>query len=395
MTRAIRPLQQACITGVGLSDVGRALYRDPADLAIEGCLRAISDAGLDRADVDGLGAFLSGDGSTPALEVQEALDLELEWFVTTGIGPSQLSALFEAVMAVETGRVRHAVVFHASCEGSARKRLGKGNALPGSADATPARAAGMREHWLPYGAPSAGNFISMFARRHFHEYGTTREQMAQIPLVQRRNAMLNERAIYASELTIEDYLGARMISDPFCLYDCDVPIDFCSALVISRLDATSGLARKPILIDALGTSMHSRASWTQFDDLTTMMLRDAAASLWKHTDLRPSDVDIAMLYDGFSFIAMAWLEALGFCGKGESGPFIEGGKRISIDGELPVNTYGGQLSAGRMHGWGYIPEACTQLWGEGGARQVPGDPSVAVIGAGGGIYAGAVLLTTS
>jgi acetyl-CoA acetyltransferase len=102
-----------------------------------------------------------------------------------------------------------------------------------------------------------------------------------------------------------------------------------------------------------------------------------------------------MLYDGFSFIAMAWLEALGFCGKGESGPFIEDGKRISLDGELPINTYGGQLSGGRMHGWGYVPEACVQLWGEGGSRQVPGGPAVAAVGVGGGIYAGALLLTRS
>jgi len=395
MTSGTRSLHQACITGIGMSQIGRSLFRDPVELAIEASLAAVGSAGLDRTDIDGLAAFLSGAGSVAALEVQDALGLELEWFATNGIGPSQLSALFDAIMAVETGRVRHALVFHASCEGSARKHLGRGGALPGSADETPARAAGMREHWLPYGAPSAGNFISMYARRHFEEFGTTREQMAQIAIVQRRNAALNPDAIYRAELTMADYLGSRMISDPFCLYDCDVPIDFGSALIVSRLDACSGLAKPPILIDALGMAIRSRSSWSQFDDLTTMMMRDAAASLWEHTDLRPADVDVAMLYDGFSFITMAWLEALGFCERGESGPFIEGGKRISLDGELPINTYGGQLSGGRMHGWGYVPEACVQLWGEGGVRQVPGAPAVAAVGVGGGIYAGALLLTKS
>jgi acetyl-CoA acetyltransferase len=136
-------------------------------------------------------------------------------------------------------------------------------------------------------------------------------------------------------------------------------------------------------------------SWDQFDDLSTMVLRDVGADLWTHTDLSPADVDVAQIYDGFSFIAMAWLEALGFCGKGESGPFIDGGSRISLDGQLPINTNGGQLSSGRMHGWGYLPEACAQLWGEGGQRQVPNDPEVAVVASGGGIFAGAMLLTRS
>ncbi len=124
-----------------------------------------------------------------------------------------------------------------------------------------------------------------------------------------------------------------------------------------------------------------------------MALRDAGAMLWERTDLTPADVDVAQLYDGFSFIALTWLESLGFCGKGEGGPFIEGGKRIALDGEIPLNTNGGQLSGGRLHGYGFLHEACLQLWGEGGARQVPSGPEVAVAAAGGGPLAGCLLLT--
>jgi acetyl-CoA acetyltransferase len=124
-----------------------------------------------------------------------------------------------------------------------------------------------------------------------------------------------------------------------------------------------------------------------------MALRDASAMLWQRTDLKPSDVDVAELYDGFSFITLAWLEALGFCGKGEGGPFIDGGTRIALGGELPLNTHGGQLSAGRLHGYGFLHEACLQLWGRGDERQVPGDPEVAVVGAGGGPLGGCLLLT--
>jgi acetyl-CoA acetyltransferase len=246
---------------------------------------------------------------------------------------------------------------------------------------------------LPFGAASAANWIAMFAQRHFHEYGTTREQMAQIALNARKNAALNPNAIYRDPMSMEDYFDARMITSPFCLYDCDAPCDGGTAFIISRLDAAHDLRRKPIRIEAVGTALHGRPSWDQFDDLTTMALRDAGPMMWSRTDLRPSDVDIAELYDGFSFITMAWLEALGFCGKGESGSFIEGGQRIALDGELPLNTNGGQLSAGRLHGYGFFHEACVQLWGEGGDRQVPGNPEVAVAAAGGGPLAGCLLLT--
>ena len=139
--------------------------------------------------------------------------------------------------------------------------------------------------------------------------------------------------------------------------------------------------------------MRGRPSWHQFDDLTRMAARDAAAMLWSRTDLKPRDVDIAELYDGFSFLTIVWLEALGFCPKGEGGRFIEGGKCIALDGELPLNTNGGQLSAGRLHGYGFLHEACIQLRGEAGFRQVVPQPQVTAVGVGGGPLGGCVLLT--
>jgi len=390
--RSAVTLKDVCISGVGSSEVGRALFRHPTDLAIEGCLAAIADAGLTRDDIDGAAAFHI-EGSAGVMDIIDAMGLEVGWFADQSIGPSQISAIFEAIMAVQTGRARHVLVFHSSCEGSVRQTLGRGGTLPGSATATPERIGGPQEWWLPFGAPSAGNHIAMYAQRHFHLYGTTREQLAQIPLVQRANAARFEQGIYRDPLTMEDYLSARMITEPFCLLDCDIPIDFCSAVIVSAADSMSGLRKPGIRVEATSTALRSRASWDQFDDLSTMVLRDSGADLWRHTDLRPADVDVAEIYDGFSFIALVWLEALGFCGRGEGGPFIEGGTRIALDGELPINTNGGQLSSGRKHGWGYLPEACIQLWGEGGERQVPNDPEVAVVASGGGIYAGSMLLT--
>ncbi|HEX5367653.1 MAG TPA: thiolase family protein, partial [Acidimicrobiales bacterium] len=245
---------------------------------------------------------------------------------------------------------------------------------------------------IPFRAYSAANWLALYAQRHFHEFGTTREQLGMISVNARRNAGLNPKAIYRQPMSLEDYLGARMITTPFGLYDCDVPVDGSTAVVVSRAEHRAGLDHPAARVEAVGTALRGRPSWDQWDDMTTMSARDAAAHLWTRTDLSPADVDVAELYDGFSFLAMVWLEALGFCGRGEGGPFVEGGQRIALHGEVPLNTHGGQLSAGRLHGYGFIHEACAQLRGEAGDRQVEG-AEVAVVSNGGGPIAGALLLT--
>jgi acetyl-CoA acetyltransferase len=196
-------------------------------------------------------------------------------------------------------------------------------------------------------------------------------------------------------MTMDDYLGARMIATPLGLYDCDVPADGSVAVVLSHADTVPDLDHPPVRVDAIGSALHGRDSWDQRADLTTMAAFDAARMLWSRTDLTPADVDVAELYDGFSYLTLQWLEALGFCEHGESGGYVEGGGRISPDGQLPLNTHGGQLSAGRLHGYGYLHEACVQLLGRAGDRQVSGPPEVAVVGTGGGPLGGCLLLTTT
>ena len=164
-------------------------------------------------------------------------------------------------------------------------------------------------------------------------------------------------------------------------------------MVVSHADYAPDVPRPAPHVNAIGTAMRGRPSWDQFDDMTTFSARDAAASMWERTDLRPDRRDVAELYDGFSILTMVWLEELGFCPKGESGPFVEGGQRIALDGAVPLNTSGGQLSAGRLHGFGILHEACLQLRGDGGVRQVAGPPEVAAVAAGGGPIAGCMLLT--
>src|SRR5438270_2198253 len=160
-----------------------------------------------------------------------------------------------------------------------------------------------------------------------------------------------------------------MISYPLGLYDCDVPCDGATVVIVSRREATAGLRRQPLTIEGAGTALYERHTWDQRRDLTTMASHDAGDSMWETTSLRPGDVNFAQLYDGFSYLTVQWLEAMQFCEHGGAGKFIEGGERISLEGELPVNTNGGQLSGGRLHGFGFLHEACVQLWGEGGERR--------------------------
>jgi acetyl-CoA acetyltransferase len=398
--RAASGEHRAVVSGIGQSQIGRRIYRDPLELTIEAALAAIEDAGLTRADIDGVSTYpgamtvppgFSGVGVT---EIQDALRLDLNWFAGGVELPGQLGSVVNAVAAVAAGLADHVLCFRTVWEASAQGDQGRASVTAGGGGGGAYRATGFMQWTLPFGAPSAANWIGMMAQRHMYEFGTTREQLAQIALNGRANAARNPNAIYREPMTLDDYLAVRMVSTPLCLYDCDVPADGSTAVIVSRADSAPDLRKPPVRIEAMGSALHGRPSWDQFDDLTTMALRDAAAMMWDRTDLRPDDVDSTQVYDGFSFIALCWLEALGFCAHGEGGPWLAEGRPTARHASMPLNTHGGQLSAGRLHGYGFLHEACAQLWGEGGERQV-GAPEVAVAAAGGGPLASCFLLRRS
>ncbi|HUY63701.1 MAG TPA: thiolase family protein [Acidimicrobiales bacterium] len=392
--------RRAVISGIGQSAVGRRLGRTDLDLTVEAALAAIADAGLHRDDIDGLATYPGGGMGGAAFagptspDVQDALRLRLNWHDGGGEGPGQIRAVFAACLAVAAGLARHVLVYRTVTESTSQGAggrqgiagaIGEGRGVP--------RFGGSFQWMLPYGAVSAANWLALVAQRRVHDYGLRRDQLAQIALNGRRNAALNPNAVYREPLSLEDYLGARMITTPLCLYDCDAPCDGSTAVIVSHVDYAPDAPKPACHVHAIGTALRGRPSWDQFDDMTTMSARDAAASMWARADLGPQDVDVAQLYDGFSILTMVWLEELGFCAKGESGAFVEGGSRIARSGSLPLNTSGGQLSGGRLHGFGLLHEACVQLRGEGGDRQVTGDPEVAVVANGGGPIAGSMLLT--
>lgn len=386
-------LQKPVISGIGQSQIGRRLERSSYQLSIDAILAAIDDAGLQPSDIDGLATYPGpvveinpGFNGADLYEVQDGLGFELNWHMGVSQGPAQFMSVFAAATAVSAGLCKHAVVYRTTTEASAQsggKRRGH--------DESVKQAEGVLGWLLAAGTVTAVNWTAFYMHRHMQEYGTTKEHLGWVATTVRDHASRNPDAVFREPLTMDEYLAARMISSPLSLYDCDITLDGSMALIISATDTKDDL-RQWVGIEAVGSAMRHRPYWEHWPDLTTMATHDAAAHMWSQTDLKPSDVDTAQLYDAFSPFALFWLEAMGFCAPGESGPFVEGGTRIGLGGELPLNTFGGQLSAGRLHGWGYLVEAIRQLRDEAGARQVHG-ANVVVLGVGGGASAAAMLLT--
>lgn len=389
-----RPEDAAVISGVARSEVGRALHRSALDLAVEASLAAIADAGLTPSDIDGIATYPGGGVGPPGYagpgtdELAVALGLELTWQRGGPQGAGQLQPVVDAVAAVAAGLARHVLVYRSSIEATVAARFRDGSLAP-----PPPQPVGGPFAWLaPFDSSSPATWLAPYATAHMARFGTTREQLGAIAITARANARRASWSVRPEPITMDDYLAARPIATPLHLLDCDVPVDGSVAIVVSASDAVDDLAHPPVRFAALGAGAGFPPSWDQWPDLTTMAAHGAAASMWARTDLTVADLDVAQVYDGFSFLAVFWLEALGVCGHGDGGPFVEGGGRIALDGELPINTAGGQLSGGRLHAWGLLEEACRQLRGEAEGRQVA-DTEVAVVTAGGGPIAGCLLLT--
>ena len=387
--------RKVVISGIGMSAVGRRLDRNPLGLMVDACLAAIHDAGLAVGDIDGLSSYpgpsptLAGTSGGGVNNIEDVLRVRPVWFGSGMEGAGQTGAVVNAMLAVSAGLCRHVLCVRGVWE-STFQDLSRRGELRANA---PGRISGEMEGRLPFGAFSAGNWIAMMATRHMQAFGTTREQLGAIAVNARGNAARNPNAVYREPITMDDYLSARMVSTPFGLYDCDAPCDGAVAVVISSVDTIADLRAPLVAVEAVGTQLSERVSWDQGTLLHEPVLAGPAHHVWTRTDLTPSDVDVAEIYDGFTFNCLSWLELLGFCTVGEGGAFVEGGQRIALDGELPLNTHGGQLSAGRLHGWGFLHEACVQLRGEGGDRQVAGGPEVAILSSGGGHPGGVMLLT--
>jgi acetyl-CoA acetyltransferase len=387
------PEKQTAITGIGQSKISRGSDKSALSLSIDAALGAISNAGLARADIDGMATWPgdradgSGFSDVGIPQLQDALRLNLNWYSNASETAGQFGALFNAIGAISAGLARHVLVFRTMFEATARK-TGFANALNKPGD----RVRGGFAWYAPYHTYAAALQQALYFNRYVYESGIKPEQVAQIAINGRRNAALNPAAVYRAPITLDDYFAAPIIATPLRLFDCDVPIDGSTAIILSHRDAAKDGPNPLTWIEAVGSSMQYRNSWTQLDALATQAQPKVAEMMWNRTDFKPKDVDVAELYDGFAYHTLNWLENFGFCERFGAGDFVDGGTRIALDGELPINTNGGALSAGRMHAYGQVHEACTQLWGEGGARQVKGEPKVAALSTAGGPLAGCFLL---
>jgi acetyl-CoA acetyltransferase/uncharacterized OB-fold protein len=381
---------RVAITGIGQSKVGRRQMVDPVSLTVDAALRAVEDAGLTLDDIDGLSTYpgpsLPGFSEGGIAPVEEALQLRPTWVNGVAETPGQNGSMVAAMLAVASGLCRHVLCYRTVWQASYDALVRSGQWKP-----TVERATGFTEWRAPFGALSAASWIGCQASHYLHRYGVGRDALGWIAVNNRAMAARNPEALYRDPITLDDYYAARMVSTPFGLLDCDVPVDGAVAVIVSAVETAKDRPRPPVLVEAVGTQVLERLSWDQ-DTLTHLpQSLGPAAHLWTRTDLTPDDVDVAQLYDGFTFNALSWLEALGFCEPGGATDWLDGGRTIALDGRLPLNTSGGQLSAGRLHGYGFVREAVLQLRGEATGRQVQ-DAEVAVVTSGGGVPSGAILL---
>lgn len=385
--------KNTAITGIGISDVSRGADRSSLELTVDAALMAIQDAGLKRSDIDGIATWPGGDnnhsGFAPVSipNLQDALRLKLGWYSNGGESPGQYGAVFNAIGAIAAGYCRNVLIYRSMYEATARKSA-YANALIRADE----RMRGPFQDWAPYWVYSAALQQSVMFNLYVHKSGITPEQQAMVPINQRRNASLNPHAVYRTPITLDDYMTSPRIAGPLRIYDCDVPCDGSVAIIVSRRDIARDCRNPVIRIEAVGTCMQYRNNWSQLDALDTQAQPRVAEMMWSRTDLKPKDVDNAQLYDGFTFHTLNWLENFGFCERYGAGDFVEGGRRIALEGELPVNTGGGALSGGRLHAYSAVWEGCTQLWGRAGERQIRKEQRVCATSTAGGPLAGAMLL---
>jgi acetyl-CoA acetyltransferase len=233
--------------------------------------------------------------------------------------------------------------------------------------------------------------MGMRKQRRLSELGGAAEDYGHVALNARAWAAHNERAVLREPITMDDYLASRAVADPLLLLDCDYPVNGAVAAIITTAERAADLAQPVVTIDALAYGTGANPDWVYAEDFLFGGTRECAQRLWSTASVAPGDVNVAELYDGFTHITISWIEALGFCGIGEFGDWVDGGKRIGLGGDLPLNTHGGQLTEGRLHGLAFLTEAVLQLRGSCGDRQV-NDAGVAVVANAHGPQCGAMLL---
>jgi acetyl-CoA acetyltransferase len=363
---------RCAIAGIGATDFSRSSGRTELSLATQASLAALADAGLTAADVDGIVRCdmdnVRGNDLAHSLGIRD-----LTYLGENGPGGAAPCAMVgQAVGAILSGQATTVLVFR-SLNGRSGRRFGQ-SPLEG---ARVGGAGSYDELFAPYGLLTPGQVFALMAQRHMVEYGTTGEQLGGIALACRNRANANPAAqMHDRPLTMDDYLGARMISEPLRLFDFCLETDGACAVVVTSAERAADLAQPPALIRAVAQgSIPEPQPGIQFpvlmrESLTVLPARSVAETLYRRAGLGPDDVDVAQLYDCFTITVLLQLEDWGFCKKGEGGPFVAAGE-VELGGAIPINTGGGHLSEGYIHGMNHIVEGVRQVRGT-SSNQVPG-----------------------
>lgn len=387
-----QPLDLA-IVGLGVTDQGRIEGATPEQMRIEGLRRAIADARVSPRDVDG---YIYQQGSidirafAPGGRVPKALGMAPKTILTLqGGGTSAIAGIASAAGLIAAG----------ACELVA---VGYGDAMLSYKDPTNA-GRGRQEPTTSsaYGLFTPADDHAMSARRHMHEYGTTKEQLGEVALAARSYATLRSDAyMHGRELTMDDYLNARMVAEPLGKFDCCLLADGGSAFLVTTWERAKDMTDTPVRVAGMGFS-HTIASGYDYTQYRRSNISEAKDDAFGRAGISIDDVDVAQIYDCFTIEVLTALEGLGFCGEGEAGPWVEAGN-LRLDAPTPVNTAGGELAWSYMQGFTPVVEGLRQLRGESGPTQVAGAKTTVITGhgmtapgAGNAEYGDAVMVLTT
>ncbi|MBW2268577.1 MAG: acetyl-CoA acetyltransferase [Deltaproteobacteria bacterium] len=352
---------QVAIVGIGCTEFSKDSGVSTLTLAARAILAAVEDAGVQASELDGIATFRVGDSVPPAILAQSLGIRDLRYFVDQfGGGSVSHSIVGQAALAIHAG-IAETVVCYRALNARSEFRMGGTGRPPVDAIET--------QYQAPFGYFTPPQQFAMAARAHMERYGTSAEQLGAVAVQQRANASLNERAMMRKPISLDDYLASRWIVEPFRLLDCCLETDGAVALLLTSAERARDLRQDPILISGVTWGSGQTLYSNQQPDSTRTSAADMAPRLFEMAGVGPHDIDVAELYDCFSYSVLVQLEDYGFCKKGEGGAFVESGA-TALGGSLPVNTHGGFLSEGYVHGLNHVYEAVSQLRGDAGERQV-------------------------
>lgn len=382
---------RTAIVGVGQTKYSRFSDRDELDMACEAIKAAVEDAGLQMKDIDGISAFTIDRFAMPMLVNCLGLPNIRYSIEVTGGGGAACSVTVHAAAAVAAGMANYVVVFRSLNEASGQ-RYGRGDKYAEYmlAAVTPHYS----YHW-PFGFVTPLGWAGVWGKRWMYEFGITREQIGWWPVVLRENAQKNPNALfYGRPITHKDYMESPMIVDPLKLHDCCVDTDGAAAYIITTVERARDLKQKPaIILAGVQSSPHEQEIQTIYNRPAISGLVETwymGQELYRVAGVGPEDIDVAQLYDPYSIGGIIQLEELGFCERGESGRFIEGGDNIRVGGKIPVNTAGGLLSEAYIHGWNLVIEGVRQIRGT-STNQIP-DCELSMVTGGPGVPSSGIIL---